>query len=44
MNDIKCPKCGSDEIQLTWVELPVLSEAQIGDCFDCMHHWVECAR
>lgn len=45
--DVRCPECGSDEIELNWFDAADISvgiDTQRGVCNDCDHEWNECAR
>lgn len=42
---VKCPECGSTDIELTWMEASQgLPEWQHGECEACSAEWNECAR
>lgn len=43
--EIKCPECGSDEIELEWqLSFGAYPEWKRGDCEACGHTWNECGR
>lgn len=41
---VKCPVCGSTDVELEWIELPFDESTYYGDCKKCEHEWSECAR
>lgn len=44
-NKVKCPACGSKDVELTWIEATFAApEWQQGECIACEHIWNESAR
>lgn len=42
-NKVKCPECGSTDIELEWQETNG-QEWEQGVCSACEHEWNECGR
>jgi hypothetical protein len=42
---VRCPGCRSDAVELWWCDGSALApEHQKGECLNCGHEWVECAK